>query len=77
MSELCWKCIEAWKEIDGICEQFPPWLHCHHKPEEKPEKPKCWCDAPLHLRSADTWIPDNWYSWKVKFCPVCGKKLED
>jgi hypothetical protein len=73
MSDLCCKCKEKWNHIGW--EAMMPFgiLHCHH--EEK-TKPSCWCDLTSITRSVDSWVPGGWQSWRAKFCPVCGKKLE-
>lgn len=74
---LCKKC----KEFTNEAEPFPffPWDHCHHE-DEKP-KEKCWCEWPHFRRNEDeVSIRDNKgvnaQEWGIKFCPVCGKRME-
>ena len=74
--KLCWKCRERFKGsgnpyIDTIVDT----LHCHHEPKEKE---KCWCEYdyknPFYVECSDADQPDV-KSYRIKFCPVCGRKL--
>ncbi len=47
----------------------------------EPMKPKCWCDYDKEIRNnynvsirAEDGCPNP--VWTIKFCPVCGKKME-
>jgi hypothetical protein len=73
---LCYKCRDYILNRYGTNAYFPPpHTHCHHpEPEEEP-KEKCWCEEKHELM--------DWYNSaqreyeKYKYCPICGKKLED
>jgi hypothetical protein len=79
--ELCWKC-EEWMISHGITKCPPD--HCHHEPKEKP---KCWCEGEGEHRIQKFCTPYNYLGGrryytmmpveKAKFCPDCGRKLED
>jgi len=75
---LCMKCRMKFDSYWN--DEKYPYIHCHHdEPEEKP-KSNCWCKYPFEKRN-------NWNvsvkdkeglpcpTWKIIYCPVCGKVL--
>jgi hypothetical protein len=74
---LCWKCRKDYDErfIRTKDTPYPPFIHCHDlDPEEEP-KEKCWCDYCLALPRWYDPIKQEYRNYK--YCPICGKKLED
>jgi len=69
-NDLCWKCKEALKHVEGYDLQLIiKHLHCHrhHEPKKKSE---CWCDR----KHSSCGIVDG-ISTALNFCPQCGKDL--
>ena len=72
--KLCKTCENYWRSNMHL--EYDPARHCHHE-KEKP-KEKCWCEYSFRDVMVSAWFahcPVNQFI--IKFCPVCGRKLEE
>ena len=74
---LCDECKKAMRQKGYV---ITPADHCHHDEDKDKPKEKCWCEYDSFHRPA--LLPTDYKEkyeqwWRIKYCPVCGRKLED
>lgn len=75
---LCKGCLEYFANPKNfILAPCVPWIYCHHEEaqDKKEETRPCWCKYGIYERTPEVSAGNNYNSWKIIFCPVCGRML--
>lgn len=82
LNDLCWRCKEELKNIEGYdLGLIVKRLHCHHEPKEELE---CACKR-YKIDTISAWVyyikePSSSITQIAltnNFCPECGRKLDE